>query len=133
METLNISHNNLTGEIPNLSLKLLNRPSIFLDSNQIGGKVPSFMLQASELLLSKNKFSDFFSFLCYQSTTSNLMTLDLSSNLITGELPNCWKSVESLLILDLSNNKLSGKIPMSMGTLVKLKATTILQIKILKF
>nr|KYP56874.1 Brassinosteroid LRR receptor kinase [Cajanus cajan] len=122
MATLNMSHNNLIGEIPNLSLKLLNRPSIFMDSNQIGGKVPSFMFQASKLFLSKNKFSDFFSFLCYQSTTSNSMTLDLSSNQITGELPNCWKSVESLVVLDLSNNKLSGKIPMSMGTLVNLKA-----------
>nr|KYP32412.1 LRR receptor-like serine/threonine-protein kinase FLS2 [Cajanus cajan] len=39
MQTLNMSHNNLTGEIPNSSLKLLNRPSIFLDSNQIGSKV----------------------------------------------------------------------------------------------
>ncbi|CAJ1953090.1 unnamed protein product [Sphenostylis stenocarpa] len=119
---LNMSHNNLVGSIPNIQLKLFCRPSINLNSNKFEGKVPSFLLQASELLLSANKFSDFYSFLCGNITATNLATFDLSYNQIKGQLPDCWKYVDQLLFLDLSNNKLSGKIPISMGSLVNLEA-----------
>ncbi|RZB61476.1 Receptor-like protein EIX2 [Glycine soja] len=122
MRFLNMSHNYIISAIPNISLKLPNRPPILLNSNQFEGKIPSFLLQASELMLSENNFSDLFSFLCDQSTASNLATLDLSRNQINGQLPDCWKSVKQLLFLDLSSNKLSGKIPMSMGALVNMEA-----------
>ncbi|RDY00647.1 LRR receptor-like serine/threonine-protein kinase GSO1, partial [Mucuna pruriens] len=123
MLVLNMSHNNLAGAIPNIPWKLFYRPIIILNSNQFENRVPTFLLQASELFLSENKFSDLFSFLCgEQSTAANLATLDLSRNQIKGQLPDCWESVGPLLFLDLSNNKLSGKIPMSMGSLVKLEA-----------
>jgi len=119
MYTLNMSHNNLIGSIPNMKLKLPFRPSIILNSNKFEGKVPLFLLDASELLLSENKFSDFF---CGNNAAANLATLDLSYNQIKGKLPDCWKFVDRLLFLDLSSNELSGKIPNSMGTLVKLEA-----------
>ncbi|RDY00652.1 LRR receptor-like serine/threonine-protein kinase GSO1, partial [Mucuna pruriens] len=123
MVKLNMSHNKLAGAIPNIPSKLILRPIIILNSNQFENRLPTFLLQASELFLSENMFSDLFSFLCgEQSTAANLATLDLSSNQIKGQLPDCWNSVDSLLFLDLSNNKLSGKIPMSMGSLVKLEA-----------
>ncbi|KAL2967082.1 hypothetical protein AAZX31_16G155400 [Glycine max] len=122
MGLLNMSSNYLIGAIPNISLKLPNRPSILLNSNQFEGKIPSFLLQASGLMLSENNFSDLFSFLCDQSTASNLGTLDVSHNQIKRQLPDCWKSVKQLLFLDLSSNKLSGKIPMSMGALVNMEA-----------
>ncbi|XP_020238105.2 receptor-like protein EIX2 [Cajanus cajan] len=120
--SLNMSHNNLTGTIPNIPLELHAVPSIILNSNQFEGSVPSFLRQASELLLSENKFSDLSSFLCDQRTVAKFGILDLSKNQIKGQLPDCWKSVDQLLFLDLSNNQLSGKIPISMGTLVKLEA-----------
>ncbi|QCD94593.1 LRR receptor-like serine/threonine-protein kinase FLS2 [Vigna unguiculata] len=119
MYTLNMSHNNLTGSIPNMQLKLPFKPSIVLSSNKFQGKVPLFLLQASELLLSANKFSDFS---CGNVTAANLATLDLSNNQIMGKLPDCWKSINRLLFLDLSSNELSGKLPNSMGTLVNLEA-----------
>ncbi|WVZ13977.1 hypothetical protein V8G54_011543 [Vigna mungo] len=120
--TLNMSCNHLIGSIPNMKLKLPFRPYINLNSNRFEGKVPLFLLQASELLLSANKFSDLFSVLCGNVTATNLATLDLSDNQIKGQLPDCWKYVHRLLFLDLSNNQLSGKIPISMGTLAKLEA-----------
>ncbi|KAL2334885.1 hypothetical protein Fmac_016098 [Flemingia macrophylla] len=121
MYRLNMSSNNLIGEIPRIPLKLLEKPSINLASNQFEGKVPPFLLQTSDLSLSENKFSDFFSFLCDQSKTASMAALDLSNNHLKGQLPDCWKYVNQLLFLDLSNNKLSGKIPTSMGTLFKLE------------
>ena len=119
MYVLNMSHNNLIGSIPNMQLKLPFKPSIFLNSNKFEGKVPLFLLEASELLLSANKFSDF---ICGNRVSANLATLDLSYNQINGKLPDCWEFVDGLLFLDLSNNKLSGRIPVSMGNLVKLEA-----------
>ncbi|XP_027924868.1 receptor-like protein EIX2 [Vigna unguiculata] len=101
MYTLNMSHSNLTGSIPNMQLKLPFRPSILLCSNKFQGKVPLFLLQASELFLSGNKFSDFS---CGNVTAANLATLDLSDNQIKGQLPDCWKSINRLLFLDLSRN-----------------------------
>jgi len=100
---------------------LLFCPLIFLNSNQFEGKVPSFLLQASCLLLNENKFS-YLPSLCDQRTATILMILDLSNNAIEGQLPDCWNSVHNLRILDLSHNKLSGKIPESMGSLVQLNA-----------
>ncbi|KHN08384.1 LRR receptor-like serine/threonine-protein kinase GSO1 [Glycine soja] len=119
---LNMSFNYLIGVIPNISVKLPMRPSIILNSNQFEGKIPSFLLQASELMLSENNFSDLFSFLCDQSTAAKFATLDVSHNQIKGQLPDCWKSVKQLVFLDLSSNKLSGKIPMSMGALINMNA-----------
>ncbi|KAL9323956.1 hypothetical protein ACSQ67_008813 [Phaseolus vulgaris] len=124
MNKLNMSHNNLIGSILDMKLKLPYRPSINLNSNRFEGTVPFFFLQASELLLSANKFSDF---LCGNVTASApLATLDLSYNQIKGKLPDCWKSVNRLLYLDLSSNQFSGKIPISMGALVKLEALVLL-------
>ncbi|XP_022634598.1 receptor-like protein 12 [Vigna radiata var. radiata] len=116
---LNMAHNNLFGSIPDMQLKLPFRPSILLSSNKFEGKVPLFLLQASELLLFTNKFSDFS---CGNLIDTNLATLDLSHNQIKGQLPDCWKSINRLLFLDLSSNELSGKLPISMGSLVNLEA-----------
>jgi len=122
LEWLNMSHNNLNGAIPDIPLKLPYRPSIILNSNQFEGALPPFLLQASGLLFSKNTFSDLYSFLCNQIIAPNLATLDLSNNHITGQIPDCWQSLDQLLFLDLSKNKLSGNIPISIGKLVKLEA-----------
>jgi len=120
VEYLNMSQNNLTGAIPNISLKLVKRRSIILNSNKFEGQIPSFLLQASELRLSNNKFSDLSSLICGQGTSA-MAILDLSNNQLKGELPDCWKSIDRLMCLDLSNNKLSGKIPVSMGSLLELE------------
>ncbi|XP_020203128.1 receptor-like protein EIX1 [Cajanus cajan] len=122
---LNMSCNSLKGTIPNLPIKLTDDGYniIILGSNQLEGEIPTFLSQAHALDLSKNKISDFNSFLCMESATTKMHTLVLSNNQIRGQLPNCWKHLKnSLEYLDVSNNKLSGKIPKSMGTLVHLQA-----------
>ncbi|KEH17415.1 putative leucine-rich repeat domain, L domain-containing protein [Medicago truncatula] len=118
---MDISNNNLTGMNPNLELKLTNSPHIDLSLNQFEGCIPLFLLQAGAVQLSDNKFSDLASFTCSKSKPSNLVILDLSSNELKGELPDCWNDLTSLQYVDLSNNKLSGKIPFSMGTLTNME------------
>ncbi|KAI4346871.1 hypothetical protein L6164_007734 [Bauhinia variegata] len=119
--SINISHNSLVGEIPNLPLELASVSVIDLHSNQFEGVIPSFFSQASLLFLSRNKFSDMVQFLCGNNTYTFLVVLDISNNEL-GHLPNCWSHLKSLEFIDLSNNKLSGKVPVSMGSLVEMKA-----------
>ncbi|GAU49740.1 hypothetical protein TSUD_43270 [Trifolium subterraneum] len=122
LTTLSISNSNLTGKIPNLELKLTDNLEIDLSSNQLEGSIPSFLLQAVELQLSNNKFSDLVFFLCSESKPNILKMLNLSNNHLKGELPDCWTNLTSLQFVDLSNNNLSGKIPSSMGALVNMEA-----------
>ncbi|GKV43691.1 hypothetical protein SLEP1_g50952 [Rubroshorea leprosula] len=52
---------------------------------------------------------------------SKLMSLDLSSNQLSGSIPYSIAKLSELKLLDLSNNQLSGSIPDSIGQLSKLK------------
>ncbi|CAJ1952944.1 unnamed protein product [Sphenostylis stenocarpa] len=118
---VDISYNNLQGIIPNFPQ---NNPHFFvsLGSNQFEGSIPLFLRNSQSLDLSKNKFSDFHSFLCANGTIQTLYQLDLSNNQFSGQIPDCWNNFESLAYLDLSHNNFSGKVPTSMGSLLDLQA-----------
>ncbi|CAJ2629900.1 unnamed protein product [Trifolium pratense] len=123
IDILDISNNNLTGNIPNLELEFTKNPEVNLSSNQLEGSIPFFLLQSQALHLSNNKFSDLGPFICSKSNPNNILgILDLSNNELKGELPDCWNNLTSLRYVDLSNNKLSGKIPVSMGALANMEA-----------
>ncbi|XP_027923429.1 receptor-like protein EIX2 [Vigna unguiculata] len=119
--SLNISSNSLYGTIPYFPTK---NPysSLILGSNQFEGPIPPFLRSSTLLDLSKNKFSDFLSFLCVGNPIGILYQLDLSNNSLSGQIPDCWSHFKSLASLDLSQNQLSGKIPTSMGSLFDLQA-----------
>ncbi|CAL2255804.1 unnamed protein product [Prunus armeniaca] len=51
----------------------------------------------------------------------SLPFLNLSSNNLSGELPDCWSHLETLVMVDLSNNAFSGKIPMTIGSLFQMQ------------
>ncbi|KAK7284794.1 hypothetical protein RJT34_19547 [Clitoria ternatea] len=118
---LNMSYNNLHGLIPNLPLKNAYR-RLSLASNLFEGRVPLFLRGSTNLDLSRNKFSDFRSFLCANGMAKTLAKLDLSNNHLLGQIPNCWTHFKSLVYLDLSHNNFSGKIPASIGSLFQLQA-----------
>ncbi|KAI5345604.1 hypothetical protein L3X38_013481 [Prunus dulcis] len=118
LEIMDISHNQLRGTVGNIRLEFA--PSLNLSWNQLQGPIPSILSKASVLDLSHNNFSGAASFLC-ATKDSNLTFLDLSSNHVFGELPDCWIHFKKLVFLDLSNNYLFGKIPTTMGHLFCIK------------
>ncbi|KAJ7968528.1 Leucine-rich repeat receptor protein kinase [Quillaja saponaria] len=89
---LNLSHNQISGEIPDMPGHGYDYTSIFLASNQFKGQVPRISF--------------------------NTFELDLSQNSFTGkEIPNCWMNWTSLRVIVLNNNNLTGEIPSSIGNL----------------
>ncbi|KAL7194619.1 hypothetical protein ACSBR1_034947 [Camellia fascicularis] len=120
MRLLNISYNQINGIMPDLSLKFPAFPAIDLSSNHFAGPIPFLPRTATSLNLSKNEFSGSVSFLC-TIKFEQLTRLDLSDNIIGGELPDCWMQFTYLDVLNLANNNLTGKIPRSLGSISKLK------------
>ena len=94
---LDLSNNQLSGQIPT-SLGALKALKLFnISSNKLSGKIPT-------------SFGDL----------ENIETLDLSHNKLSGSIPPTLTKLQQLTILDVSNNELVGPIPDGgqMGTMV---------------
>ncbi|KAL5728090.1 lysine--tRNA ligase [Ranunculus cassubicifolius] len=134
MSILDLSHNQIHGEVPNLLMRLW---GLHLGSNRFSGLLPSFPSNISVLDLSNNTISgpipkDFgnlyrrLSFLYLSDNHINgsipdsickmqqLMEFVVFKNHLSGALPQCWTRA-SLTIIDMSFNYLSGVIPTSFG------------------
>ncbi|ONI27082.1 hypothetical protein PRUPE_1G067000 [Prunus persica] len=109
---MDISHNQMRGPVGNIRLEFASH--LNLSWNQLEGLIPSILSKVLALDLSHNNFSGAASILC-ATEDSNLTFLDLSSNYVSGELPDCWIHFKKLVFLDLSNSSLFGKIPTTMG------------------
>ncbi|XP_050255474.1 receptor-like protein EIX2 [Quercus robur] len=118
---LNLSHNQIKGRLPNISTKVSNLHTIDFSSNRFEGPLPVFPPNLTSINLSNNMFSRLNSFVCSISD-GNLRVLDLSSNYLSEEIPDCFMHWQKLEVLNLAHNKLSGKIPHSMGSLTQLIA-----------
>ncbi|XP_044470361.1 probable inactive receptor kinase At5g10020 [Mangifera indica] len=133
LEVLDLSGNAISGELPAGSFgDLMNLKFLRLGNNQLFGMVPEELLQSvtpiQELDLSGNGFTG--SIPAINSTTLNVLnlslnnlsgslpsslrsckTLDLSGNMISGDISVMKNWETSLDFLDLSSNKLSGSLP----------------------
>ncbi|KAH6835202.1 hypothetical protein C2S53_003426 [Perilla frutescens var. hirtella] len=120
IQFLNLSHNNLYGEIPNIHPAQF----LYLSSNKFSGVLPRIGDTMRELDLSNNSFSGEMShFLCDSSQANYAVEiLHLAGNQLSGELPDCWMKWPSLKYLNLGDNNLFGGIPSSMGFLKNLQS-----------
>ncbi|KAK2639621.1 hypothetical protein Ddye_027416 [Dipteronia dyeriana] len=119
---LNISHNQIHGEIPYLQ-KIKRFNSLDLSSNNLSGSLP-LIYPMYGIDLSNNKFSGSIShFVCHRMyELRKTEFLKLRGNFFSKELPDCWKIWPFLKILDLGDNKFTGNLPISMGTLSELRS-----------
>ncbi|XP_052723703.1 receptor-like protein EIX2 [Vigna angularis] len=88
LNSIDLSSNELSGEIPKEIEGLFGLVSLNLSRNQLTGKIPS---NVGEL--------------------TSLEFLDLSRNQLVGSIPSSLAQIDRLTMLDLSHNNLSGKIP----------------------
>ncbi|XVE92161.1 hypothetical protein REPUB_Repub01dG0073400 [Reevesia pubescens] len=97
VETLDLSWNKLTGNLPDSLWLLRNLKSLKLFNNQLKGRLSDSL-----------------------GSLRNLEELDLSYNILSGPLPKSLWNLSRLEVLDLSFNMLSGTITESIGQLTKL-------------
>ncbi|XP_022764250.1 probable LRR receptor-like serine/threonine-protein kinase At3g47570 [Durio zibethinus] len=96
---LALSGNNLQGNIPSSLGKCENLIELYLYNNNLSGSIPPEVIGLSSLSL----------------------TLDLSSNYLTGVLPVEVENLKNLGELRVSQNSLSGVLPTNLGSCVKLE------------
>lgn len=118
---LNISYNKFSGILPDVPFVFGKSAEVDLSSNLFTGAIPSYLGNASSLRLNDNQLSEVASFLC-RKTKVVISYLDLSNNLLSGELPNCWGYFDQLTVLRLDNNYFSGNLPVNISRLWMLKA-----------
>ncbi|CAB4315241.1 unnamed protein product [Prunus armeniaca] len=118
LRSLVLSGANFTGFFPNSmgDLKMLSR--IDVSSCNFTGSIPSSMENLTQLIyvdLSMNKFNGSVPFF---SMAKNLTLINLSSNLLTGQINSShWENHTNLVNLDLRFNLLDGTIPPSLFSL----------------
>lgn len=118
---LNLSHNQIKGRLPNISTKFSNLDALGFSSNRFEGPLPVFPPNLTTIILSKNMFSRL-NFFVNSISGRFLRNLDISSNHLSEEVPDCFMHLQGLEILNLAHNNLSGEIPSSVGSLNELVA-----------
>ena len=149
---INLGFNRLTGSAPSLS-RLGTLYQLNLNDNILSGAIPNNYFQTNSngiggLYLQNNFFTEITGILHTFNINSFFAQIDLSGNLLTGQLPDMiclpyydqpqflnslnlannlfsgtipsFTGCSSLQFLSLSNNELSGPLPSSIGSLVSL-------------
>ncbi|KHN11185.1 LRR receptor-like serine/threonine-protein kinase GSO1 [Glycine soja] len=124
---LNLSHNHIHGEIQTTLKNPISIPTIDLSSNHLCGKLPYLSNGVLRLDLSSNSFSESMNdFLCNDQDKPMLLEfLNLASNNLSGEIPDCWMNWTSLVYVNLQSNHFVGNLPQSMGSLAELQSLQI--------
>ncbi|KAL5661202.1 hypothetical protein ACJX0J_028327, partial [Zea mays] len=118
---------NLTGEIPEAFSSLEQLTLFSMASNNLTGSIPAWVWQHQKLqyiYLFHNVLSGE---LTRSVTALNLVHIDLSSNQLTGEIPQDFGNLKNLTTLFLYNNQLTGTIPVSIGLLPQLRDIRLFQ------
>ncbi|XP_061343771.1 receptor-like protein EIX2 [Gastrolobium bilobum] len=113
-------HNNTISE--DMSNVLLNSTLVWLESNNLRGGLPRLSPKVAALSLFNNSLTVSISpLLCHKMVEeSSLKYLEMSNNLLSGELTDCWIHWKQLRHISLGKNTLTGKIPQSMASLSNL-------------
>ncbi|GAU19874.1 hypothetical protein TSUD_171000 [Trifolium subterraneum] len=122
IEFLDLSNNFISGDLSNM---FLNSSIINLSSNHFKGRLPSVSANVEVLNIANNSISGPISspFLCEGMRFDNKLTvLDVSNNMLSGDLGHCWIQWQNLIHLNLGSNNFSGEIPNSIGHLLGLES-----------
>ncbi|KAJ7949244.1 LRR receptor-like kinase family protein [Quillaja saponaria] len=120
LSLLNISHNQLHGQIPN-PLHVSPFADIDFSFNLFQGTIPLTSFGIELLDLSHNHLSGPIPWNIGENMP-DLIFLVLSSNQLSGEIPSSIGEMLSLQVIDLSSNNLTGSIPSSFANCSYLKA-----------
>ncbi|XP_058075967.1 receptor-like protein EIX2 [Magnolia sinica] len=118
---LNLSNNQIFGQLPNPFKMQPGAFSIDLSLNNFSGPIPCILNGASFLDLSNNQFSGPIP-PNFTSTMQHLNYFSARGNQISGMIPSFIEGINSLTVLDLSRNNIGGIIPLRLGNCIALEA-----------
>ncbi|TVU39999.1 hypothetical protein EJB05_13444, partial [Eragrostis curvula] len=122
LQYMDLSYNNLHGEIPPAIASLQLLSYLDLSGNWLDGQIPSEignMESLSQLVLPFNNLTGRIPASLGNLTT--LIALDIQQNMFTGPIPEELGNPTGLEVLDLSSTLLNGQIPESLCNLTRLK------------
>lgn len=117
LKYLLMSQMNLIGEIPESLGKLQNLEHLDLTLNILVGEIPAsiWMIKSLKVLyLYGNMLTGEISKIV---AADGMVEIDVSSNLLTGSIPEAFGEMKNLSTLNLCFNNLSGQVPASIGLL----------------
>ena len=105
---LSLKSNRLTGQFPSSLCKTRTLADVSLSHNEISGELPdlSALTNLHVLDMRENKLNSVLPVM-----SKGLVTLLLSKNAISGEIPKHFSQMDQLQHLDLSSNQLTGSPP----------------------
>ncbi|KAM6565678.1 hypothetical protein CsatA_024806 [Cannabis sativa] len=120
---LDVSHNQLSGELPDCWSKAFYLRILILANNKLSGKIPfsfGFLSNIQVLQLRNNNLSDELPLSLKNRT--ELLVFDIGENKLSGPIPS-WigTSLTNLLILSVRSNRFNGTIPLQLCNLVNLQ------------
>ena len=121
LEWLNLQSNQLTGEIPAEVGDLTNLRLLDFWLNQLTGEIPvelGGLTNLDGLYLNRNQLTG--EIPAELGNLTNLRLLGLDGNQLTGEIPVELVDLTNLQVLSLSTNQLTGEIPAELGNLTSL-------------
>ena len=121
LRELYLGRNQLTGAIPAELGRLDGLYSLFLDDNQLTGEIPAELgnLDLLSLILRDNQLTG--GIPAELGNLANLRNLDIRDNQLTGGIPAELGNLANLRNLWLDGNQLTGEIPAELGNLAGLE------------
>ncbi|KAG2689994.1 hypothetical protein I3760_09G166700 [Carya illinoinensis] len=126
LRVLDLTNNNFYGKIPDSMGSLVSVQRLHLSNNGFVGKIPTSLKKCSELKtidVEANNLSGMIP-LWIGNSLPNLVILNLRSNQFYGSLPLSLCHLSHIQILDLSLNKIEGTIPECIYNLTAMSNTT---------
>ncbi|XP_075657655.1 receptor like protein 27-like [Castanea sativa] len=117
------SKNNFTGSIPPMICKVHTLEVLDVSNNQLTGQIPQCLLNLSNSLVVLAMRNNHFQGNLSETFTNgcSLRTLDLNQNQIQGKIPRSLVKCRMLDVLNLGNNKLNDTFPFWLESLPELK------------
>ncbi|KAK9051263.1 hypothetical protein SSX86_027890 [Deinandra increscens subsp. villosa] len=117
IRVLKLAANSLNGSIPTELRNCTLLENICLASNSLSGAIPEFLFQLPRLMeldLQGNLFNSINSIAGIGDSVSRITHLDVSSNRLSGELPDFFHKFPNLTRLAAHSNRFTGGIPSSL-------------------